>query len=120
METHGSALTFGVGELGPIVHRTLEVDGRTMAHFFIFEVVIIMNMGPIDRSLSVRINMPFHSPYVFIWHIKYSKKVRIGPLSYNFYAGLDPFLFIPSSRSSSASKRPSRCIQRIYSLMNGS
>jgi hypothetical protein len=47
MEMHGSASTFGVGELGTIVYKTLEVDGRTMAHFFIFEAVI-MSMGPDD------------------------------------------------------------------------
>ena len=48
MGMHGSASTFGVGELGTIVYKTLEVDGRTMAHFFIFEAVIIMSMGPDD------------------------------------------------------------------------
>ena len=48
MEMHGSVSPSGVGELGPIMHKTLEVDGRTMAHFFIFEAVIIMSTGPDD------------------------------------------------------------------------
>ena len=48
MEMHGSASPFGVGGLGAIVHKTLEVDGKTMALFFIFEAVIIMNMVPDD------------------------------------------------------------------------
>lgn len=53
MEMHGNASTFGVGELvvAAILHnKTLEVDERTMAHFFIFEAVIIMSMGPDNRS----------------------------------------------------------------------
>jgi len=54
MEMLGSPSTFGVGELGVIVHKYLEADGRTMAHFFIFEAVIIMSMGPDDvRGLLV-------------------------------------------------------------------
>jgi hypothetical protein len=48
MEMHGSASPFGVGELVVIVDKTLEVDGRTMAHFFIIEAVIIMSMDPDD------------------------------------------------------------------------
>ena len=48
MEMHGSISTFGAGELGAIVYQTLEVDGRTMAHFFIFEAAFIMSMGPDD------------------------------------------------------------------------
>ena len=50
MEMHGSASTFGVGELVVVIihNKTLEVDGRIMAHFFIFEAVIIMSMGPDD------------------------------------------------------------------------
>ena len=46
MEMHGNPSTFGVGELMAIVYKTLEVDGRTMEPFFIFEAVIIMSMGP--------------------------------------------------------------------------
>lgn len=46
MEMHGSVSTFGVGDLEAIVHSILGVGGRTMAHFFIFEAVIIMSMGP--------------------------------------------------------------------------
>ena len=51
MEMHGSASTFGVGELVIVHNKTLEVDGRIMAHFFIFEAVIITSMGP-DDDLS--------------------------------------------------------------------
>lgn len=52
MEMHGSVSTFGVGELGAIVHKILEVAGRTMALFSIFEVVIIMSKGlALDRWL---------------------------------------------------------------------
>ena len=50
MGMHGSASTFGVGELGTIVYKTLEVDGRTMAHFFIFEAAITMSTGPDERG----------------------------------------------------------------------
>ena len=49
----GSALTFGVGELVAILdNKTLEVDGKIMAHFFIFEAVIIMSMDPDDYDLG--------------------------------------------------------------------
>ena len=52
MEMHGNASLFGVGELVAIVDKTLlEVDGRTMAHFFIIEAVIIMSMD--DRCWLV-------------------------------------------------------------------
>ena len=50
---HGSALMFGVGELVVVAifhNKTLVVDGRIMVHFFIFEVVIIMSMGPDDET----------------------------------------------------------------------
>lgn len=46
MEMHGNASMFGAGELMAIIHKILEVDGRIMARFFIFEAVIIMSMGP--------------------------------------------------------------------------
>jgi hypothetical protein len=55
MEMRGSALMFGVGELvvvATLQHKTLEVDGRTMVHFFIFEAVITMSMRPDDDDLS--------------------------------------------------------------------
>ena len=52
MEMHGNASLFGVGELVAIVDKSLlEVDGRTMAHFFIIEAVIIMSMD--DRCWLV-------------------------------------------------------------------
>jgi hypothetical protein len=50
MEMHGSASLFGVGGLGAIVFKTLEEDGRTMAHFFIFEAAITMSTGPDERG----------------------------------------------------------------------
>ena len=51
MGMHGSVSAFGVGELRVMVYKILEVAGKTMARFFIFEAVIIMSMGPDINSV---------------------------------------------------------------------
>ena len=66
MEMHGNASPFGDGELVAIVHKTLEVDGITMAHFFIFEAVIIMSMDP-DEHGWVSFSWSVVNLYVWGW-----------------------------------------------------
>ena len=49
------------------------------------------------------------------------KGIQVEDLSHNFCDGLDPLLLFPSlSWPSSASRIPSRCRLRVYSLMKGS
>ena len=125
MGMRGSASPFGVGEQGAIVYnKILEVDGRTMAHFFIFEAVIIMSVDPDDVGWFV--DSAVKSICILMYELIHkknskSKKSGIEDLSRNSYDGLDPLLLFPSlSWPSSASRIPSRCRLRVYSMMNGS
>jgi hypothetical protein len=122
MEMHGSALMFGVGELVVVAilhNKTLEVDGRTMAHFFIFEAVIIMSRGPDDDHLLSWSTCNAIRTYVWVRITR--KKSGIEDLSHDFCGDLDPLLlFLSLSWPSSASRIPSRCRLRVYSLINGS
>lgn len=83
-------------------------------------MMVYLALVPVPLAISAVI------PYVYLSYVwgasdLINEKSDIEDLSRKFYHGLDPLLLFPSlSWPSSASRIPSRCRLRVYSLMNGS